>query len=72
MKSARWKLALVGLGSAGRRVAGRFDYNSFGLDRPFILGSFRLATLIDGRSISDSTFDSIRGRTLFVSVKRTW
>ena len=38
-------------------LAGRLDYNSFGLDRPYILGGFRLAIMIDGRSISDSTFD---------------
>ena len=37
-------------------LAGRLDYNSYGLDRPFILGAFRVALLIDGRPITDTVY----------------
>ena len=53
----REEIELSGMRNLWDFLAGRLDYNSFGLDRPFILGGFRLAILIDGRSISDSTFD---------------
>ena len=36
-------------------VIGRLGYNSFGLHRPFILGSARMAILVDGRPGSGST-----------------
>ena len=36
---------------------GRGRYNNFGIYRPFVLGSGRVAVLINGRRISDSTFD---------------
>ena len=53
----REEIELSGMRNLWDFIAGRVDYNSFGLDRPTILGSFRLAILVDGRSISDSTFD---------------
>lgn len=53
----REEIELSGMRNLWDFLAGRLDYNSFGLERPFMLGGFRLAVLIDGRSISDSTFD---------------
>ena len=53
----REEIELSGMRNLWDFLRGRVDYNSFGLDRPYLLGSFRLAILIDGRSISDSTFD---------------
>ena len=53
----REEIELSGMRNLWDFLAGRRDYNSFGLDRPYMLGGLRLAVLIDGRSISDSTFD---------------
>ena len=53
----REEIELSGMRNLWDFLAGRLDYHSFGLDRPYLLGGFRVAILIDGRSISDSTFD---------------
>ena len=53
----REEMELSGMRNLWDFLVGRLDYNSFGLDRPFVLGSFRLAILIDGRRISDSIFN---------------
>lgn len=53
----REEIELSGMRNLWDFIVGRVGYNSFGLDRPTILGAFRFALLVDGRSISDSTFD---------------
>jgi len=53
----REEIELSGLRNLWDFIASRLSYNSFGLDRPFVLGWFRVAILVNGRSISDSTID---------------
>ena len=53
----REEIELSGMRNLWDFIASRLDYHSFGLDRPFVLGGFRAALLVNGRSISDSTFD---------------
>ena len=53
----REEIELSGMRNVWDLIASRLDYNSFGLARPFVLGGFRAAILVNGRSISDSTFD---------------
>ena len=53
----RTDIALSGMRTVSDLLLSRLDYNSFGLGRPFVLGSGRAAVLINGRRISDSTLD---------------
>ena len=54
----RREVELSGAQNVRDLLLSRLKFNSFGLYRPFVLGSGRLAFLINGRRISDSTFDS--------------
>ena len=53
----RSDIELSGMKNVSDLLLSRLDYNSFGLYRPFVLGSGRLAGLVNGRRVSDSTFD---------------
>ena len=53
----RTDIELSGARDVSDLLLGRLDYNSFGLHRPFVLGSGRVAVLVNGRRISDSAFD---------------
>ena len=53
----RTEIELSGMRNLWDLLRSRVDYNYFGLHRPFSIDSFRLAILIDGRRISDSTYD---------------
>ena len=50
-------IALSGVRTVSDLLLSRSTYNSFGLHRPFVLGTGRAAVLINGRRISDSTLD---------------
>ena len=53
----RADIELSGLTNLWDLLQGRVGFNSFGLFRPFALGSSRVAILVNGRRVSDSTFD---------------
>ena len=53
----RTDIELSGMKNVSDLLLGRLGYNSFGLHRPFVLGSGRVAVLVNGRRISDSAFD---------------
>ena len=46
-----------GLTNVRDLLQGRLDFNSYGIHRPFVAGSGRAAVLVNGRRVSDSTFD---------------
>ena len=48
---------LSGMKNVSDLLLSRLKYNSFGLFRPFVLGSGRTAVLVNGRRVSDSGFD---------------
>ena len=50
-------IELSGMRNVGDLLLGRLPYNNFGIYRPFVLGTGRVAVLINGRRVSDSTFD---------------
>ena len=50
-------IELSGMKNVGDLLLGRAIYNTFGIHRPLILGSSRAAVFINGRRVSDSTFD---------------
>ena len=50
-------IELSGMKNVNELLLGRAAYNSFGIHRPLVLGSSSTAVLINGRRISDSTFD---------------
>ena len=52
----RTDIALSGMNNVWDLLRGRLHYNSFGLYRPLLLGG-RVAYLINGRRVSDSTVD---------------
>ena len=53
----RRDIEMSGLTNVGELLLSRAVFNSFGLHRPFVLGTGRAAVLVNGRRISDSTFD---------------
>ena len=53
----RTDIELSGMKNVRDLLLSRLKYNSFGIHRPFVLGSGRVAVLVNGRRISDSTFD---------------
>ena len=53
----RLDIELSGMKNVSDLLLGRWDYNSFGIHRPFVLGTNYAAVLVNGRRISDSTFD---------------
>lgn len=53
----RLDIELSGMKNVHDLLLGRLDYNSFGIHRPFVLGTDYAAVLVNGRRISDSTFD---------------
>ena len=53
----RTDIELSGMSNVSDLLLSRLDYNSFGVHRPFVLGSGRVAILIDGRRVSDTTVD---------------
>lgn len=53
----RTDIEMSGLTNVGELLLSRSIYNDFGLHRPFVLGTGRAAVLINGRRVSDSTFD---------------
>ena len=53
----REDIVLSGMRTVSDLLLSRLTYNSFGLHRPFVLGTGRAAVLINGRRISDSTLD---------------
>ena len=53
----RRDIEMSGLTNVGELLLSRAVFNSFGLHRPFVLGNGRAAVLVNGRRISDSTFD---------------
>lgn len=53
----RKDIDLSGMRNVYDLLLGRLDYNNFGIYRPFVLGSGRVAVLINGRRVSDSVFD---------------
>ncbi len=53
----RTDIELSGMKNVSDLLLGRLHYNSFGAHRPFVLGSGRVAVLVNGRRVSDSTFD---------------
>ena len=50
-------IELSGMKNISDLLLSRLGYNSFGLYRPFVLGSGRTAVLVNGRRVSDSSFD---------------
>ena len=50
----RTDIELSGMSNVRDLLLSRLKYNSFGLRRPFVLGSGRVAILVNGRRISDS------------------
>ena len=50
-------IELSGMKNVWDLLRSRTGYNSFGLHRPFVLGSGRVAILVNGRRVSDSTID---------------
>ncbi len=53
----RLDIELSGMKNVHDLLLGRLDYNGFGIHRPFVLGTNYAAVLVNGRRISDSTFD---------------
>ena len=53
----RSDIELSGMTNVSDLLASRRLYNSFGLERPYILGSGRAALLVNGHPISDTTYD---------------
>ena len=53
----REDIELSGMRNVYDLLAGRLSYNNFGIFRPFVAGSDRVAVLINGRRISDSIVD---------------
>ncbi len=53
----RRDIEMSGLTNVRELVLSRTVYNSFGLHRPFVLGTGRAAVLVNGRRLSDSTLD---------------
>ena len=53
----REDIELSGMRNVYDLLFGRRGYNNFGIFRPFVAGSDRVAVLINGRRVSDSTFD---------------
>ena len=53
----RTDIRMSGLTNVRELLLSRLAYNSFGLYRPFILGIGRVAGLVNGRRLSDSTLD---------------
>ena len=53
----RTEIELSGMRNLWDLIRSRVDYNYFGLHRPFSVDGARLAILVDGRRISDSTYD---------------
>ena len=50
-------IELSGMKNVWDLLRSRTGYNYFGLHRPFVLGSGRVAILVNGRRVSDSTID---------------
>ncbi len=53
----RTDIELSGMKNVWDLLRSRVGYNSFGLHRPFVLGTSRAAILVNGRRVSDSTID---------------
>ncbi len=53
----REEIASSGARDVSDLLLGRLSYNAFGLHRPFVLDSERVAVLVNGRHISDSTLE---------------
>ena len=53
----RTDIELSGMNNVWDLLQSRLKFNSFGLHRPFVLGSGRMAILMNGRRISNSTAD---------------
>ena len=53
----RTDIELSGMKNVWDLLLSRKDYNDFGLHRPFVFGGDRVAVLVNGRRVSDSTFD---------------
>ena len=53
----RSNIELSGMTNVWDLLASRRLYNSFGLTRPYVLGDYRTALLVNGHPISDTTYD---------------